>query len=82
MAPMSDRQSRAGARADWPIRRFRLGEEPADDPRSLTTPEERVAVMWQLALDAWASAGRPIPDYPRGKTPIRVIPASEHGKDE
>lgn len=79
---MTDREARAAARANWPIRRFRLGEEPADDPRSLTTPEERVAVMWQLAKDAWASAGRPIPDYPRERTPIRVIPASEHGQDE
>jgi hypothetical protein len=48
----------------------------------LTTPEERLAVMWQLTLDAWASAGRPIPTYSRAETPIRVIPASEHGKDE
>lgn len=79
---MTDREARAAARANWPIRRFRLGEEPADDPRSLTTPEDRLAVMWQLAQDAWASAGRPIPDYPRRKTPIRVIAASDHGKDE
>ena len=30
-------------------------------------------MMWQLAVDAWASMGEPIPDYPREKTPIHAI---------
>ena len=30
-------------------------------------------MMWPLALDAWASAGKPVPDYPRSLAPIRVL---------
>jgi len=30
-------------------------------------------MMWPLVLDAWASAGLPVPDYPRSLAPIRVL---------
>jgi hypothetical protein len=76
MAPKSedhDRKVRALGRKDWPIRAYRLGEEPDDDLSATTTMAERVAMVWQLTLDAWGSSGQPIPDYPREKTPIRVI---------
>ena len=53
------------------MRKFRLGEEP-DDGLADTTVEERVGMVWQLTLDAWASAGRRIPDYPRSEMPVRV----------
>ena len=68
----SAREARRAARARWPVRTFRLGAEPGPD-LSATTAEERVAMMWPLACDAWAFAGRAIPDYPRNRTPIRVI---------
>jgi hypothetical protein len=68
-----DAAARAAARRSWPIRVFRLGEEPADDLSAVTTAAERLAMMWPLALDAWAAAGRPLPDYPRGQTPIRIL---------
>jgi hypothetical protein len=58
---------------DWPSRVYNLGKEPDEDLSETTTMAERVAMVWQLTLDAWASAGEPIPDYPREKTPIRVI---------
>ncbi len=30
-------------------------------------------MMWTLACDAWAVAGRPIPDYERRNAPIRIV---------
>ena len=68
-----DRKARAAARRSWPIRVYNLGEEPDEDLSATTTAGERVEMVWQLTLDAWASSGRPIPDYPREKMPIRVI---------
>jgi hypothetical protein len=68
-----ERKERAAARQSWPIRVYRLGEEPDDDLSETTTASERLGMMWQLAVDAWASMGQPIPDYPREKTPIHAI---------
>ena len=64
---------RARARATWPVRRYRLGEEPGDDLSSTTTATERLAMMWPLAEAAWAMSGRAIPDYPRGAAPGRIF---------
>ena len=63
------RESRRG----WPVRVFRLGDDPGDDLRGSTTPEERLAMMWPLALDAWASAGEGLPTYTRDQMPGRVV---------
>ena len=67
---------RREARASMPIRVFRLGEEPDDDLSDRTTPEERIAMMWPLAVDAWASAGRRLPQYSRDRMPGRIVRAS------
>ena len=67
------REARRAARAHWPVRKFRLGAEPGPDLSATTTAEERLAMMWPLAREAWILAGRSIPDYPRNRTPIRVI---------
>ncbi len=58
-------------RGSWPVRRFRLGEQPGDDLRASTTAEARLAMMWPLALDAWAASGRAFPDDRRDETPVR-----------
>ena len=68
-----ERAARAEARRSWPVRKFRLGEEPADDLSGTTTAKERLEMMWPMTVDAWTLAGRTIPDYPRDKTPVRVI---------
>jgi len=60
---------RRKARAQWPIARFRLGEEPADDISETTSPAERIAMMWTLAESAWKLAGRPLPTYDRRHVP-------------
>ena len=41
-------------RLAWPVRRFRLGSEPDEDLSATTTAEERIAMMWPLALDAFS----------------------------
>jgi hypothetical protein len=66
------RQARARARAAWSIRAFPLGQEPPDDLSALT-PSERVALVWQLTQDAWASMGAEIPQYTRSEMPGKVI---------
>jgi len=63
-------RERAEARATWPVRKVRLGEEPSDDLSATTSAAERLGMMWRLAQDAWAVAGRAIPDYPREEMPI------------
>ena len=68
-----DFRARRRARAAWPVRVFRLGEEPSDDLSDRTTAEERLAMMWPLAVDAWTAAGRALPEYPRRRMPVRVI---------
>lgn len=60
------------ARRLWPIRAFKLGSEPPDDLSATTTPEERLAMMWPLALEAWALTGAPLPDYRRCEAPVTL----------
>ena len=69
----NDRTERAKARAQWPVRRFALGREPADDLSEVTEPEDRIAMMWPLAREAWLVAGREIPDYDRKDAPTRLL---------
>jgi hypothetical protein len=69
-------------REKWPIRVYRLGEEPREDLSALTIGE-RIAMVWQVTVDAWEIAGRKIPDYPIEEAPIRVVPSgvrNERGK--
>lgn len=63
------------ARGSWPIRVYRLGGEPGDDLTATTTAAERLAMVWPLTLEAWAMAGKALPTYSRGETPIRVVPS-------
>jgi hypothetical protein len=65
--------ARAAARHTWPVRVFRLGEEPDDDLLTTSTPAERLAMLWELTLDAWTLAGRQLPEYSRAETPVRVL---------
>lgn len=64
----SDRESRFSVARVHPI-----GREPDDDLLERTTPEERVAMVWPLTVEAWSLTGRPIPEYPRARTPVRLV---------
>lgn len=73
MNKMTDRNDRTTARNSWPVRKHRLGEEPSDDLSDSTTAEERLQMMWQLAVEAWSLTDRPIPDYKRDEAPVRKL---------
>ena len=83
MAPADDkRAARVRARHDWTIRQFELGEEPPDDLSETTTAKERLAMMWPLAVQAWALAGKPLPGYDRSSIPIRIYRSGELPPDD
>lgn len=42
------------------IRVLPLSEQDKDSDLKQTTPAERWAMMWQLAIDVWAFKGEPI----------------------
>jgi hypothetical protein len=62
----------AADRGSWPVRVYRLGAEPPDDLSATSTPEERLAMMWPLALEAYALSERPMPAYRRADTPVTL----------
>jgi hypothetical protein len=67
---MLERAERRRQRAaEWPVRRYDLGSEPVRDPLDRSTVNERIELMWPLAKEAWAVAGKPIPSYPRSEIP-------------
>src|SRR3954454_330768 len=47
--PIEDRErkARAAARKSWPIRVYRLGEDPDEDLSDTTTASERLEMMWE-----------------------------------
>ena len=61
------------SRAHWPVRVFRPGEEPGDDLSASTTPEARIALVWELSRRMWQLTGRPWPDTPRRNLPVHII---------
>ena len=77
-----DAEGRRRGRAGWPVAHFRLGEEPGDDISELTTPEQRVAMMAELAEAAWRMAGRSLPSYRRSEMPGRLFRAGESRSDD
>jgi len=50
--------------AGWPIGQRAADEGPSDDISAVTTPVERIAMMWTLAESAWKLAGRCRPAIP------------------
>jgi hypothetical protein len=76
---MSDEARRARAaerrkRADsYPIRRYRIDDEPLLDQRVDTTVAERVEEVLRLSIEAFRASGQPWPSYARGEMPGRVI---------
>ena len=42
------------------IRVSKLDEQGREHDLEGTTPSERIGMMWQLALDAWAFKGEPV----------------------
>ncbi len=75
---MSSAEERAAARASWPGLKTTLSAAPgAEDVSATTTPEERIAMMWELTRGAWSLSGLPFPDYTRANMPGRMIRRGE-----
>ena len=58
-------EERRAARANIKVAKFRLGEEPPDDSDDVyaqLSPEARIGMMWQLALNAFAFTGHDQPE--------------------
>lgn len=72
------KQQRAAARASWPGLKTTLETmRGAEDLCSTTTAEERMAMMWELAVGAWSLTGKPFPTYTRAEMPGRVLRPGE-----
>jgi hypothetical protein len=59
------------------VRKFRLGEEPMDDVLVSLSPDERLALVFELTRRMWQLQGSPPCPYSRETIPVRVI-----GRDE
>lgn len=69
---------RAAARATWTGRKTTLLEASGDeDVSGTTTIEQRLGMMWELAMAAWSLTGAPMPDYSRDQMPGRIIRRSD-----
>lgn len=66
-APPSSQQNR------WPVRIGRIEDDPVDDLSGITTPEQRIQMVWDLSARMWELTGRPYPSYQRGEMPGRVV---------
>lgn len=55
------------------VRVKRLADEGNDDDLKYTTPAERVGMMWQLALDAWAFMGEPVRESRLPRHVMRIV---------
>src|SRR5206468_3283812 len=60
-------------RSEWPGRVFRNGERPPDDDVVAGTVAERLAMMWPLAIDAWAMRGEGVAESRFRRDAARVI---------
>jgi hypothetical protein len=75
------RAARARARADWPGGSTTLADqnEAGADPAIVRhgSASDRIAMVWRITLDAYASAGLAMPSYRRADMPGRVIRAGD-----
>jgi hypothetical protein len=46
-----DKAARVASRKTWPVRIYRLGEEPSDDLSEVTTAAQRLEVLERQDLD-------------------------------
>ena len=60
-------------RSQLPTRLLRNEDDPDDGDQLRLTPEQRVDMMWALALDAWAFKGDPVAEPRLPRHVVRVI---------
>jgi len=56
-----------------PVRVKRLVDDEPDDYLRSTTAAQRLDMMWQLTLDAWAFKGEPIAELRLPRHIVRVL---------
>lgn len=61
---------------------FRLGEEPSENLSASTTAEERIAMVWELTVEAYTLAGYDVGPRPRSEWPIRVVRLGQTSDEE
>jgi hypothetical protein len=59
-------------RKDYPERVTKLGDD-SDPYLAQTTPEERIEMMWPLAVQAWAFKGEDVSESRLQRHVVRVI---------
>jgi hypothetical protein len=59
------------------VRISRLADQGQEHDLEDTTAEERIAMMWQLAVDAWTFMGEPV-EQRLSRHVVRVIRASSN----
>ncbi len=65
-------------RRDMTYRVVPLHSAEADDARLGATVEERLRMVRELSRMAWASSGRPLPEYERREMPVRIRSLHDH----
>lgn len=55
------------------IRIRKLADQEHEPDLRHTTPAERLGMMWQLALDAWAFKGEPLAEPRLPRHVVRVV---------
>ena len=59
--------------SERPVRVVRLHDPDTQDDMRSTTPEQRLGMMWQLAVDAWAFMGEPLAESRLPRHVVRVV---------
>ena len=71
---MDDRERRRLTRANWPVRKYRMGEEPLVDELDDSTAAERVRQVWLLTRQIWSISKQAVqPRCSRANMPGRII---------
>lgn len=60
-------------RSRWQTRKTTLAEQGSERDLAEMTADERVGMMWQLALDAWAMKGEPVVEPRLQRDVVRII---------
>ena len=66
-------RDRSLSRSTMPVRRFRLGEEPADDITATTSASERVEMVVALSRRMLELTGVPVAAYSRDQMPVSIV---------
>jgi hypothetical protein len=59
-------------RSHWPVRKSTLAEQGYEDDLTHLSMGERMAIVWQVTVQAWALAGETVTDKEFQRHVIRV----------